>query len=105
MVEIVANGLLALNSVRDKTFDLILMDCQMPVMDGYLSSQKIRALGPPYSELPIIAVTAHALQGDRNRCLAVGMDDYVSKPIKMESLLAAMARCLNDPRERFRRSG
>jgi PAS domain S-box-containing protein len=80
-VEVAANGRLALEAVQKSSFDLVLMDCQMPEMDGFQATAAIRHwLGPQYP-LPIIALTANAMLGDRERCLAAGMDDYISKPI------------------------
>ncbi|HEY9683834.1 MAG TPA: response regulator [Oculatellaceae cyanobacterium] len=81
-VVVAENGLLALQSVQKDTYDVILMDCQMPEMDGFEATKAIRryeALQNRYT--PIIAVTALAMVGDQERCIAVGMDDYISKPI------------------------
>jgi signal transduction histidine kinase/FixJ family two-component response regulator/putative methionine-R-sulfoxide reductase with GAF domain/HPt (histidine-containing phosphotransfer) domain-containing protein len=79
-VTLVVNGLLAVDACRDNQFDLILMDMQMPVMDGYQASEKIRE---EYSKkaLPIIAMTANVMKGDREKCLSFGMNDYIAKPI------------------------
>jgi PAS domain S-box-containing protein len=94
-VEIVGNGEEALTAVQKTTYDLILMDCQMPIMDGYTAAKKIRKLEENKQiRIPIIAMTAYALQGDRELCLQAGMDDYVSKPIDMEELQAALNRWL-----------
>ena len=84
-VESAADGAIAVDRVREQDFDLILMDCQMPVMDGYAASRAIREeLGR--LDLPIIAMTANALAGDRERCLAAGMNDHIAKPIDVPSL-------------------
>ena len=95
-VEMVENGRLAVDralAARDEglPFDLILMDMQMPVMDGYQATRTLRSQG--YT-LPIIALTAHALQEERQRCLECGCDDYQSKPIQREELIEAILRCL-----------
>ena len=91
--DVVANGLEAVAAVRVRPYDLVLMDVQMPEMDGFEAT----ARDPPRrwraDQRPrIVAMTANAMQGDRERCLAAGMDDYVSKPIRMEELVAALER-------------
>jgi CheY-like chemotaxis protein len=68
-------------------FDLVLMDVQMPVLDGVAAAKQIRALGGPVSAIPIVAVTANAMTGDREKYLATGMDNYVSKPLSLQSLM------------------
>jgi two-component system sensor histidine kinase/response regulator len=80
-VEIAGNGFEALQIIKAKQFDLIFLDIQMPEMDGYEVAQRIREFEGPRSHTPIIAMTAHALPEDRQRCLDAGMDDYVTKPI------------------------
>ncbi|MDX1560285.1 MAG: ATP-binding protein, partial [Marinobacter sp.] len=75
------NGLKAIQALEQSHFDLVLMDCQMPVMDGYEATQKIRQ-NPDWKDLPIIAVTANVMQGDREDCLASGMNDYITKPYR-----------------------
>jgi CheY-like chemotaxis protein len=85
----VANGLEAIDAIDRVDYDLILMDCQMPELDGYEASQRIRErerAAPDRHRQYIIALTAHALQGDRDLCLRAGMDDYVGKPIRIEKL-------------------
>jgi two-component system sensor histidine kinase/response regulator len=88
------NGQLGVNAHADSPYDLILMDCQMPVMDGYEASRAIRALKTEARNVPIIALTANALEGDRERCLAAGMNDYLTKPLKRERLRTALEQWL-----------
>ena len=99
--EIVPNGQEALAAVRRGGFDLVLMDCQMPVMDGYAASRAIRdwedGLGEPV-HLPIVALTANALVGDAEACLAAGMDDHLAKPYTRKQLAAKLARWLQADR-------
>jgi len=92
-VHMVANGRLAVEAVRRGDYDLVLMDLQMPEMDGMEATQAIRALGDRFASLPIIAMTANAFDEDRQACLAAGMDDYVAKPIDVAQLAEAIARC------------
>lgn len=91
-VEVVNNGQEALDSVREKKYSLILMDVQMPIMDGLEATRQIRIWEDGKTHIPIIAMTAHAMKGDRERCLAAGMDDYVSKPLDKRILFAAIDR-------------
>jgi CheY-like chemotaxis protein len=95
-VETATNGLQALDTLTEhgQTFDVVLMDCQMPVMDGYQATAELRRREAAGHRVPIIALTAHAMQGDRERCLEAGMDDYLSKPIRPEELAAAVLRWL-----------
>ena len=99
--DIVPDGLAAVESVRRGRYDLVLMDCQMPVLDGFAAAGEIRALETDGSRsgrarLPIIALTASAMKGDRERCFQAGMDGYVSKPIDPRALLSEIARVLAD---------
>ena len=104
-VDIACNGQEALDAIGKKNYDLVFMDCQMPVMDGYEATRRIRELeaqngdgsancGEPRKRLAIIALTAHAMTGDRQVCLDAGMDDYLSKPISMEGIGEVLARWL-----------
>ena len=85
-VDAVDNGVDAVDAIGRKTYGLVLMDCQMPEMDGYQATPEIRKLQELERHLPIIALTAHAMRGDRERCLESGMDDYLTKPIKIPQL-------------------
>ena len=95
------NGEEALQAARAEEFDLVLMDCQMPVMDGFAATAEIRRHEQHASHarmLPIVAITANALQGDRESCLAAGMDDYLSKPFTQQELANTLARWIALPR-------
>jgi PAS domain S-box-containing protein len=93
-IDIAANGLEALDAVSSRPYDLILMDVQMPEMDGIEATRRLRAMARPARDIPIIAMTANAMKGDRERLLAVGMNDYVSKPIDKGQLFLAIASCM-----------
>ena len=86
------DGREAVQLVRAKAFALVLMDCQMPEMDGYQATRAIRAFGGDYAAVPIIALTANVLPSDREACLAAGMNDFLGKPVKLDVLRAAIAR-------------
>jgi two-component system sensor histidine kinase/response regulator len=91
-VTVVGNGREALSAVKSGRFDLVAMDVQMPEMDGLNATAAIRNLeDKTCAEIPIVAMTAHAMKGDRERCLAAGMDDYVSKPIRAAELSRAIS--------------
>ncbi|MFO8140634.1 MAG: ATP-binding protein [Marinobacter sp.] len=85
------NGQCALEALRKRRYDLVLMDCQMPVMDGYQATRAIRQ-NPQWQNIPVIAVTANVMQGDREECLAAGMNDYITKPYKRDELKAVIHR-------------
>ncbi|MBV9762399.1 MAG: response regulator [Acidobacteriaceae bacterium] len=89
-IDLVGDGSEALEAHRANPYDLILMDCQMPAMDGFEASRQIRLLAQP--QPAIIAVTANALVGERERCLNAGMDDYLSKPFQAEQLVAVVKK-------------
>jgi len=94
-LDIVADGWEAIQAVRLKTYDLILLDVQMPVMDGLTTAKKIRAMmDPTISQIAIIALTANAMIGDRESYLAAGMNGYVSKPINQQALFEAIMTCV-----------
>ncbi|NJP04888.1 MAG: response regulator [Chloroflexaceae bacterium] len=91
--DVAANGLEVLDALQRQSYDVVLMDVQMPDMNGLEATRRIRQLLPTDRQPTIIAMTAYAMQGDRERCLAAGMNDYVSKPIHVEELSQALYRC------------
>jgi two-component system sensor histidine kinase/response regulator len=93
VVEVADNGRIALEMARQGTFDLVLMDMQMPEMDGVTATVELRKL-PAFATLPIVAMTANAMQRDRDRCLDAGMNDFVTKPIDPDDLCAVLLRWL-----------
>jgi PAS domain S-box-containing protein len=90
----VVNGFEAIDAVKKLSYDLILMDVQMPECDGFTATKEIRKLGKLFEKLPIFAITAHALMGDKEKCLNVGMNDYISKPIMAEHLIRTIDKWL-----------
>ncbi len=94
-VESVISGVQAVEKVKNRFYDLILMDVQMPEMDGLTATREIRKLDDGKNNIPIIAITAHALMGDKEKCLSAGMNDYVTKPIISESLISTIDKMLN----------
>jgi PAS domain S-box-containing protein len=90
----VSDGLEALAALEAEPFDLVLMDCQMPELDGYEATCRLRERGGEHGQIPVIALTAHAMQGDREKCLAAGMNDYIAKPFRAETLRQVLQRWL-----------
>ena len=84
--DVANDGSEALNLINGNDYELILMDCQMPVMDGFEATRAIRSLDRPIAKVPIIAVTANVMEGQRDKCLEAGMNDYLPKPINRELL-------------------
>ncbi len=94
-VDLAEDGAKALAALAEKRYDLVLMDCQMPVLDGYQATRAFRSREPQGEKrLPIIAMTANAMEGDRQKCLEAGMDDYIAKPVKKELLRKLMGQWL-----------
>jgi CheY-like chemotaxis protein len=94
--DIAANGAEAIDMVQRHLYDLVLMDCQMPVMDGFEATRAIRKMEASTVHLPVVALSASVLAGQRAKCLAAGMDDYLAKPIRKDAL-HAMLRCWLPP--------
>ena len=88
--DVAFNGLEVLQALQKKSYDVVLMDVQMPEMDGLEATRRIRSNG---MKTQILAMTAHALNGDREECLHAGMNEYISKPIRIEELQKALERC------------
>jgi signal transduction histidine kinase/ligand-binding sensor domain-containing protein/ActR/RegA family two-component response regulator len=91
-IEVAENGEEAVAKVKNRRYDLIFMDVQMPVMDGFQATQEIRSLGEDSSSIPIVAVTANAFQSEREKCFSSGMDDYLTKPVDKDRLQEALRR-------------
>jgi len=95
-ISIAENGFIALEKIRHEDFDIVLMDIQLPEMDGYETTRKIRTeFSPPKKNIPIIAMTAHALPGEEEKCLEAGMDGYISKPFEPEKLYLKILTALH----------
>ena len=92
--EVVKDGREAVDAANRKRYDLVLMDCQMPELDGYEATRQIRRREAPGNRLPVVAMTAHSMAGDREKCIAAGMDDYISKPMRAGTLGETIARNL-----------
>jgi two-component system sensor histidine kinase/response regulator len=93
-IDLAENGEVAVRMVGEHDYDLILMDMQMPVMDGLEAARRIRTSSGPCATAPIVALTANAMRADRDACLAAGMDDFVAKPIVAEAFLGVVSRHL-----------
>lgn len=96
--DIANNGEEAVQALEKREYDLVLMDCQMPVMDGYEATRRVRDINSAVlnHQTLIVAMTAHAMMGDREKCLSAGMDDYISKPVKPQALLEAIERWVTE---------
>jgi CheY-like chemotaxis protein len=88
--DVASNGIEAIESVERQAYDVILMDVQMPEMDGLDATRRIAAKWPPDKRPRIVAMTANAMQGDREMCITAGMDDYLTKPIRVDQLVEAL---------------
>ena len=91
-VYVAEDGREALAQLRKQTVDLVLMDCQMPELDGYQATRELRSWGGFYSTIPVIALTASALEEDRRQCIAAGMNDFLSKPVILSTLADTLTR-------------
>ena len=96
-VDVAGNGAEAIKVLSDKTYDLVFMDCQMPVLDGYQATRQIRDPESPVKQqdIPVVAMTANAMEGDREKCLEAGMDDYISKPVEHLKLVKILEQRLH----------
>ncbi len=92
VVELAENGKQAIDMILGAEYDLVLMDVEMPVMDGLTAVRTIRGIPGRISSLPIVAVTAAAMPGDREKCIAAGMNDYLSKPLKSKELVEVLKK-------------
>ena len=90
--DVAGNGIEAIECIARQPYDVVLMDVQMPEMDGLEASRRITSRWPAGERPHIVAMTANAMQGDREACLAAGMDDYVTKPIRVDALVEALNR-------------
>jgi CheY-like chemotaxis protein len=93
-VDVASDGEEALRLLDAARYDLVFMDCMMPGLDGYAATAELRRREAGQARLPVVAMTANAMQGDRERCLAAGMDDYVSKPVSRDILRDVLGRWL-----------
>ncbi len=97
-VDLANDGLEGLEAIKNKKYDLVFMDCQMPNMDGYTAVAEIRKLEQlgEINKIPVVALTAHAMPGDRQKCLDAGMDDYVSKPVSEDGFADMLRKWIGD---------
>ena len=91
--DVAGNGLEAIDAIERQPYDVVLMDVQMPELDGFEASREINRRWPGARRPRLVAMTANAMEGDRELCTAAGMDDYVAKPVRVEELVAALGRC------------
>jgi CheY-like chemotaxis protein len=96
-IDVVEDGAAALERMQGGDLDLVLMDCQLPVLDGWEATRRWRRTENAGTRLPIIALTANAVMGDRERCLQAGMDDYLAKPVEMSALFVMVSKYLDQP--------
>ncbi len=89
-IDIAENGVVALNKYKTDHYDIVLMDLQMPEMDGYETTRNIRKMEGDKKDIPIVAMTAHTIKGEMERCLAIGMNDYIPKPFNVSELFDKM---------------
>jgi CheY-like chemotaxis protein len=94
LIEIVGDGQAALDAIEQTSYAAVLMDCQMPGLDGYEATKELRRRERGSARLPVIAMTAHSMAGDREKCLAAGMDDYISKPMRVGVLAETLERAI-----------
>lgn len=99
IADFVSNGVEVLNALKNKSYDLILMDLQMPDMDGFMTTRKIREEETNGKYIPIIALTAHAIRETRNRSIEYGMDDYITKPVDHRELLESIEKILGNKKD------
>jgi CheY-like chemotaxis protein len=92
--DVASNGIEAMESVERQVYDVVLMDVQMPEMDGLEASRRITGRHPAGARPRIVAMTANAMAGDREMCLAAGMDDYLTKPIRVDALVEALMQAM-----------
>jgi len=97
--DVVENGKEAVEAVDNESYELIFMDCQMPILDGYEATKIIRKFDGEKSSISIVAMTANVMMGDREKCLDAGMNDYIPKPLRPDALAEVLDRYLVDRKE------